>query len=197
MTFDLGDEIGRQNLKAFISNILSTRILDEMIIQKLVKCVENLIPDSNVRLQFFIDIVRSIIDPTSSIDITDKSLNAIIDGIKDPNVRIEISAIKLKLLDLREQETNASQQKDYARLEKITEELVLTNEGFVRLVNDSLQNDQSLKASFTEMNSSFKKLTAESTGQCLQICFYAVASKHTQSLTPSMCQLYKVIFILF
>lgn len=190
LTFDLGDEIGRKNLKEFIAKVLSTRLLEEEIIRKLICCVENLIPDTDNRLQFFVDIVRGYTDPSDgTLDFSDTYISQMLDGIKDPNVRMKITQLRLKILELREQETNATQQKDYERLEKITEELSGFNEELVRIVCEVYPEHSSTINSTLRLDA--KKMSKESTLQCLQICFYAVASKHTSTLTPNMCQLYK------
>lgn len=190
LTFDLGDEIGRKNLKEFIAKVLSTRILEEEIIRKLICCVENLIPDAENRLQFFVDIVRGYTDPSDcTLDFSDTYISQMLDGIKDPNMRMKVTQLRLKILDLREQESMATQHKDYERMEKITEELSTFNEELVRIVCEVYPEHSSTINSTLRLDA--KKMTKESTLQCLQICFYAVASKHTSTLTPNMCQLYK------
>lgn len=193
LKFDLGDEIGRRNLKTYIMNILSTETLEEGTIQKLVQCVENLIPELNERLQYFIDIVRSVIEPNSSIDFTNKAITQFVDNIRDPNIKVQVSALKLKILELREQETNASIEKDYTRLEKVSEELNGYTEEFIRLVNEytAASNENSDLSAHLPNLSSTRKLSVESITHCLQICFYAIASKHTETLTPNMCHLYE------
>lgn len=199
LTFDLGDEIGRQNLQKFISNILSTHVMHECIVEKLVRCVEIMMPEQESRLQYFIDIVRNTIDPNSTINFSDKSVVALIDTIKDPNAKVKISTLKLKILDLREQESNAYQDKDYAAVEKISEDLLACNEDLIRLLNkytmttpDGVPDQNaSILASFQP-----KKLSTKAIEQCLQICFFAVASRRTRSLTPNMCKLYRVSVLL-
>lgn len=199
LTFDLGDEIGRQNLKNFITNVFATEILNECVVEKLVRCIEYLIPDQDTRLQYFIDIIRGIIDPSNVIDFSDKSVASLIETIKDPNAKVKISALKLKILDLREQESIAYQDKNYAAVEKITEDLMACNEDMVLLLNrftmtttadGPLDPNAMLLASFQP-----KKLSLDSIQQCLQICYFAVASKKTYSLTPNMCKLYRVNYL--
>lgn len=196
LAFDLGDEIGRQNLKLLISNVLMTQIVGECIVSKLVKCVENMLPEQEVRLQYFVDITRSVIDPTGSIDFSDKAVAALIDSIKDPNAKVKISSLKFKILDLREQESNAQIEKNYAQVEKIAEDLVACNEDLVRMLNKFTSTNQTTDGApdaNAELLATFqpKKLSLEAIQQCLQICFFAVASKHTRSLTPNMCKLYQ------
>lgn len=191
LTFDLGDEIGRKNLQEFIAKVLSTRTLEEEVIRKLVCCVENLIPDVETRLQFFVDIVLGYTEPSDcTIDFGDTFISNMLDGIKEPNVRMKVTQLRLKILDLREQETNATQVKDYERLEKITEELTTFNEELVQIVCEIYPEHTSvINSTLSKLDA--KKMTRESTLQCLQICVYAVVSKHTSTLTPNICQLYK------
>lgn len=190
LTFNLGDEIGRNNLKQFIAKVLSTRIIEEEIIRKLICCVENLIPDAENRLQFFVDIVRGYTDPSECTpDLSDKYISQMLDGIKDPDTCMKVTQLRLKILDLREQESMATQRKDYARLDKITEELATFNEELVRIVCEVYPEHSSTINSTLRLDA--KKMTKETTLQCLQICFYAVASKHTSTLTRNMCQLYE------
>lgn len=151
-------------------------------------------PEPDVRLQYFIDIVRGIIDPNSSIDFADKAVVALIDSIKDPDAKLKISRLKFKILELREQESVASQEKNYALIEKIAEDLITCNEDMVRLLNRFNTSVEGIPDPNASILASFqpKKLSIKSIEQCLQICFYAVASKHTNSLTPNMCKLYQV-----
>lgn len=191
MKFDLGDEIGRQNLNSFVSKVLSTQILGENVVQKLVNCVENLIPDSNARLQYFIDIIRSIIEPSSSIDVSDPSITILFDSIKDPEINVKISQLKLRLMELREQEIEYTRTKDYGNVEKVTEDLAACNEELINTLNAYTSTD-----SHTEINNSVltslnsKKVSRELILHCLEICFFTVCSKCTISLTPNMFKLY-------
>lgn len=192
MKFDLGDEIGRQNLNSFVSKVLSTQILGENVVQKLVNCVENLIPDSNARLQYFIDIIRSIIEPSSSIDVSDPSITALLDSIKDPEIILKINQQKLRIMELREQENEYTKNKDYGNLERTTEEINTWNEDFLNIINAYISADSQhaeINTSvLTSLNS--KKVSKELILHCLEICFFTVCSKCTVSLTPNMFKLY-------
>ena len=48
--YDLGDEIGRGNLQKLLHYLLKDCILEEKVIEKLVRCVENLITDQGARM---------------------------------------------------------------------------------------------------------------------------------------------------
>lgn len=184
------DETGRTNLKEFIAKVLSTRTLEEEIIQKLVSRVESLYKDDpDNRLQFFVDIIRGYTDPTEcTFDFGDGFISRMLDGIKDPNIRMNVTKLRLKILDLREQETNATQQKNYERVEKILEELNQRTDELVRTVCEVYPEHATTINSTLRLDT--KKMSRESTVQCLQIFFFAVASEETRTLTPAMVQLY-------
>lgn len=179
---DFSDETGRQKLKTFIAKILATRALDHGIIQKLVVCVEKLI-EPNECLQFFVDIVRMYIDPLEgTIDFSKKSIR-LLNNTKDPE-SYAIMQLRLKILDLKEQVTLTKQQKDLTQLHEISEKLSAQRDELLYLINDNESvNDQ--------LSLATNKMTKESILQCLQICFYSIASKQTKKLTQSMYQLYQ------
>lgn len=191
LKFDLGDEIGRQNLNAFVSKVLSSQLLGENIIKKLVHCVESLIPGLDARLQYFIEIIRSIIDPSSAIDVCDPSIAALLDSIKDPETKVKIGQLKLQIMELREQEGDLTKNRNFARLESVTEELAARNEEFFGLLNTYSDTTTTLPtpSELTTLNS--KKVSKEWILHCLEIYFFAVCSYQTTSLTPNMFKLYE------
>lgn len=191
LRFDLGDEIGRQNLNTFVSKVLSSQLLGENIIKKLVHCVENLITDLDARLQYFIDIIRSIIDPSSSIDVSDPSIAALLESITDPETKVKIGHLKLQIMDLREQEIELTKNRNFARLDSVTEELAGCNEEFVSLLSTYSDSTATLPATseLTTLNS--KKVSKEWNLHCLEIFFFAVCSKQTTALNPNMFKLYE------
>lgn len=185
IVLDVSDETGRKKLKSFVTRIMSKRALEEEIIRKLVLTMENLIRESNERLQFFVDIVRSYTDPLEgSIDLSKESVSCILDNITDHGLKMRITELRLDILDLREQMTIANERKDYLRVHTINDKLTTRNDELLFLING-------IEPVNAQMSVATKKMTSEATLQCLHICFYAVASKHTSSLVPNMCQLYK------
>lgn len=187
MKFDLGDEIGRQNLNTFIKDVLYTQFLGENVVQKLVNCVENLIPESNARLQYFIDIIRSIIEPSPSINFSDPAITALIDSIKDPDINISIVQLKTRIMELCEQEYELKRAKEFIQLEKVTEDLAAANEEFLNTLNAYALTDPNVEINNTILTSlNSKKVSKESIQHCLEICFFAVCSKCAISLTPML-----------
>lgn len=116
ITYDLSDEFGRTNLKEFLSDILLSQDLEEPTVNRIIKCNEILIPDQDERLQFIVDIVRNIVDlNTSVVALTSPDVVNLLNSNQD--LKVKVTSIKLKILDLEEQETNCVQQKDYVQAE--------------------------------------------------------------------------------
>lgn len=184
ITLDAGDETGRQNFKSFVAKILSSRTLEEEIIKKLVLATENVIRQPDERLQFFVDIVRSYTDRLDgSIDLSKQNIGCILNNVIDADLKMKITQLRLEILDLRERKITANEQKDYHKAHDINENLIARNDELLILLNE-------IEPLNAQMSTATKKMTNESTIQCLQICFYAVTSKHLSTLTPNMCQLY-------
>ena len=141
--FDLSDEVGKHSLKDLLAVILTNEDLDECLIKQIVKCVENIILDSDERLQFFHDIIRSIIDPSSSgnvIDFSNKSIVEILE--KDPNLKVKVSSLKLAIMELKEKETQALSSKNYQVASQIAEDLNAQNEQLNNLMISVLNSSQ-------------------------------------------------------
>lgn len=135
LTFDYGDEIGRQNLRTLAINLLTTNPCNENIIKSLVKICEKLIPNSDDRLQAYVDVVRSLIDQNSlesALNFSDPNVMESLE--KDPNLKVQVSSLKLKLFELKEEESKCVKVKNYANLSLISEQIAMCHEQLANLV---------------------------------------------------------------
>lgn len=134
--FDLSDEKGRTNLKSLITAMLSREEFDETIVSKVMECLELLVPDPDQRLQFVADIIHNLVDVSQSanvsFDLNNKSVIELLQ--RNPNLNVKVSSIKLRIMDLQEEETNCIKDKDYDRAEKLKEALVECNEQLAQLI---------------------------------------------------------------
>lgn len=135
INFDYGDEIGRQRLRTLAVNLLTTNPCNEHIIKSLIKICEKLIPNSDDRLQVYVDVIRSLVDQ----DLLEKSLNfmdpKVVESMeKDPNLKVQVSSLKLKLYELKEEESKFVKMKDYASVSRIAEEITLCQDRLVTLI---------------------------------------------------------------
>lgn len=133
LTFDLSDEIGRGNLRKLLEMILIKESLENTNISTICRCLEILIPSQDERLTYIVDIIRNIVDLNSSVvDLSNSNVIELLE--RDPDLKVKVSSIKLKILDLQEQEMNCVHQKDYVRAEKFKEELVVCNDNLTILI---------------------------------------------------------------
>lgn len=134
--FDLSDEKGRSNLKSLITEMLSREEFDETIVAKVIECLELLIPDPDQRLQYVADIIHNLVDVSQSANVSlDLNTKTVIDLLeRNPNLKVKVSSIKLRIMDLKEEETNCVKDKDYNRAEQLKEELVQCNEQLTQLL---------------------------------------------------------------
>ncbi|XP_037047137.1 condensin complex subunit 3-like isoform X4 [Bradysia coprophila] len=135
ISFDYGDEIGRQCLRTLAVHLLTTNPCNEQIIKSLINICEKLIPSSDDRLQVYVDVIRSLVDQ----DLLEKSLNFMDPNVveameKDPNLNLQVSALKLKLFELKEEESKFVKVKDFARVSCIAEDIALTQDRLVALI---------------------------------------------------------------
>ncbi|XP_055374016.1 condensin complex subunit 3 isoform X2 [Condylostylus longicornis] len=199
-TFDLGDEIGRENLKQLLGTLLKNHDINGKVVEMVVRCAENLITNQEDRLQFFVDIIKEITD-TKAGNLNDflnnrNLIDELLDKNSDINLKLKITSLRVKILDLEEQERNYVDKKDYVEAQKITEEKSACHEEYMNLLKPLLiqtstsENSDRLKSAYVNLQQP-KKITSEEIVKCLQISFYMVASKKVNSLTPNVCELYK------
>ena len=60
--YDLGDEIGRSNLRNLLLHLLKNCTLDEKVVEVIIKCSENLITDQNTRHQVRTELICKVMD---------------------------------------------------------------------------------------------------------------------------------------
>lgn len=131
--FDYGDEIGRQNLRSLAIHLLTTNPCNENIIKSLINICEKLIPNSEDRLQVYVDVIRSLVDQ----DLLEKTLSdpIVIESLKkDQNLNLQVSTLKLKLYELKEEESKFAKKKDYASVSRISEQITACYDQLVNLV---------------------------------------------------------------
>lgn len=190
--FDLGDAVGADNLKLFVSKTLKTHFFGEKVVEKLIKCVEVLFTDDTTKQQYFIDIVHSILEPITPIDLADPSIAMILNNIKDSNIKMQAFSLKVRIMDLKETQAQLSEQKDYSSLGDVDDELNACWNDFVKTISNCAMIDRSLTALKIDILNELKtkEISNQAKLHCLEICFFSVCSKYTSKLTKNMYTLY-------
>ncbi|XP_052893809.1 condensin complex subunit 3 [Anopheles moucheti] len=204
LMFDFCDEFGRENLKQVLSDILRNENLFEMNVRLIMEAFEKLITDVETRLNFFVELVNSMVEPSRQ-DVSNSS-RQLVDAYleKHPEMTtlmLQITSLRVKILELQEQESALSEQKDYAGAQLMNEEVNLCNEQYANLVKP-LVHEMSLSSSSIDDNASTitlqfrdsmlkpRRVTQATVEKCLQVCFYLVNGPSVRSLTPPVCNLY-------
>uniref|UniRef100_A0A182JQ35 Nuclear condensin complex subunit 3 C-terminal domain-containing protein n=1 Tax=Anopheles christyi TaxID=43041 RepID=A0A182JQ35_9DIPT len=204
LMYDFGDEFGRDSLKLVLSHMLCNETLFEMNVRLIMETFEKLITDVETRLNFFVELVSSVLEPSRQ-DVSNSS-RQFIDLYLDKHpeltaLKLQISALRVKILELKEQEGALSAQRDYAGAQLMNEELNMCNEKYAHLVkpivqemsllSTSLGDDTSSTLQFRDSMLKPRRVTQATVEKCLQICFYLVNSPAVRVLTPPVCDLYR------
>ncbi|XP_058125221.1 condensin complex subunit 3 [Anopheles ziemanni] len=202
--YDFGDVFGCDSLKLVLSGILCSETLNEMNVKSIMQTFEKLLPDVETRLKFFVDLVNSILEPSRQ-DVSNSS-RVLVESYLEQHpeqtaLKMKISSLRLKILDLKEQETLLVQKKDYAGAQCVSEKLNQCNEEYANLVKPLLQEMTTSISNTTGESSSTlvfrdsilkpKRMTQATIIKCLQVCFYLVNSTTVRGLDPTVCDLYK------
>ncbi|XP_040158655.1 condensin complex subunit 3 [Anopheles arabiensis] len=208
LMYDFGDEFGRDSLKQVLSHMLCQETLFEMNVRLIMETFEKIITDVESRLTFFVELVSSVLEPSrQDVSISSRQL---IDTYleKHPELttlKIQISALRVKILELKEQESALSAQRDYAGAQRMNDELNMCNEKYANLVKPLIQEmsltcasgssigDDTTNTTLLFRDSMLKprRVTQATVEKCLQICFYLVNSPSVRVLTPPVCDLYR------
>uniref|UniRef100_A0A8W7P6J8 Nuclear condensin complex subunit 3 C-terminal domain-containing protein n=1 Tax=Anopheles coluzzii TaxID=1518534 RepID=A0A8W7P6J8_ANOCL len=208
LMYDFGDEFGRDSLKQVLSHMLCQETLFEMNVRLIMETFEKIITDVESRLTFFVELVSSVLEPSrQDVSISSRQL---IDTYleKHPELttlKIQISALRVKILELKEQESALSAQRDYAGAQRMNDELNMCNEKYANLVKPLIHEmsltcasgssigDDTTNTTLLFRDSMLKprRVTQATVEKCLQICFYLVNSPSVRVLTPPVCDLYR------
>lgn len=192
LSMDFGDEYGKQQLMQLISDLINSFDLDENMVRIAVLCSERCIEDANRRLEFFSSLIQNILDLDKNKDIIEDRnvVDRLLEKNNDKDLKIKLSTLKVKLLDLEEQETNYVDKKDYVRAQKVAEQKSLVTEEYRSLLKPILEQHNA-STSIANTLQQIKRLTNEGILKCLQLTFFAVVSNDVKSLIPSILNLFK------
>uniref|UniRef100_A0A182N258 Nuclear condensin complex subunit 3 C-terminal domain-containing protein n=1 Tax=Anopheles dirus TaxID=7168 RepID=A0A182N258_9DIPT len=208
LMYDFGDEFGRERIKLVLSRMLCTETLFETNVRVIMETFERVIMDVDERFNFFVELVSSIVLEPARQDILNSS-RQLIDAYLErhpelTSLKLHISALRVKILELKEQESNLSAKKDYTGAQLTNEELNQCNEMYIDLVKPLVhamtQTTRNRSVSVTDTSSTavFRasmlrdhRVTHPTIDKCLQICFYLVNSPSVSVITPAVCELYR------
>ncbi|XP_033333688.2 chromosome associated protein G isoform X2 [Megalopta genalis] len=170
-TYDLSDEVGRKKLDELICNTLMSTHWSEKIIQCVVTHLQKVIPDTNTRVDALANIISDIRLPlkeaTQNIQISEKQQH---------DLTLKRAKLKVKLLELKEEEYQAIQNKQYLRADELKNEIDTLNGEIMKL-----SEEPQLVTVMEEMK---EKTDSETMIKCLTIICTMMQS--VTSLTPTI-----------
>lgn len=109
----------------------------------------------------------------------------------DADLNLKLSSLKVKILDLEEQEMNYVQMKDYVRAQQIIEEKNVATEEFTHLLRPLLEKRNGSSGDSGQPQFS-KVVKNDCILRSLQITFYMVVSNRVKTLGHVTCRLFNV-----
>ncbi|KAL7051709.1 hypothetical protein ACKWTF_004579 [Chironomus riparius] len=192
--YDLGDEVGKNSLLELLKSLMSNFDLSEFSVQEIAKLAEKIIPSVEQRLTYFNKIIFEMVKPGSP---SEYSRQTIIDELinkSDIDRKVKANDIKLKMMDLKEQESMLVQRKQYAECQRVSEQYHKLNEELIDLLRPiaeqhSVESTQSLLENLT-VHANIKKITPQEIIKNLKICYYSITSKGVKSMNHDVLQIY-------
>lgn len=190
---DLYDEVGKAALQDFLKSLLLEYDLSQYPIEEIARIIEKIIPSVDQRLTFFNEIINEIVKPGTP---SEYSRQTVIDELinkSDMDRKLKANNIKLRLMDLKEQETVLAERKQYAECQKVSEEYRKLNQELVELLRPvaemhSIQSSQSVLENFSLANE--KSIKPSEILKCLKICYFTINTKGVKIITHDILQIY-------
>ncbi|KAL1377582.1 hypothetical protein pipiens_016165 [Culex pipiens pipiens] len=113
-SYDLGDEVGRENLKKVLAEMLACGDLGEGNVKTIMVIFERLVGDVEERFRFCVDLINGILEP-SRADVSNTSRSLVDEYLEknpDKSLQMKISSLRLNIMDLKEQEMDKVNKKD-------------------------------------------------------------------------------------
>ena len=102
------------------------------------------------------DIIKKISDSSvlkSNDFLIDRNLiESLLEKHPDKNLKLKLSSLRVKILDLEEQERNYVERKDYAKAQEVADEKSICNEEYMNLLAPLLAQDSNLSSSEERRN---------------------------------------------
>ncbi|CAK9813926.1 Condensin complex subunit 3 [Anthophora quadrimaculata] len=177
-TYDLSDEVGRKKLDELICNTLMTNHCSEQIIEHTVTHLQKVIPDVNSRLDTLANIISEI-----RLPLKETQVHTQISEEQQHEINMHRAKMKVKLLELKEEEYKAIEEKQYLKADSLKNQINSLTEEITKL---SKQPD------IVTMEEIKEKNDPETMINCLSIICTMMQS--VTALTPTLRSLMQIAF---
>ncbi|KAF7389917.1 hypothetical protein HZH68_011774 [Vespula germanica] len=175
---ELSNEAGRNNLNDLILNmLLSDNYYSKEIIECIVYHLENVIPDVNKRLDLLSNTISKIRTPVRVPTQVIKEISA----EQEHQNNMQKARLRVQLLELKEEEYQAIQNKEYLKAENRKEEINKVNQELMKLNEPSEANMVIVDDDIEE-----EKSDSETMIKCLTILCAMMRVKSIKTLMPTL-----------
>ncbi|KAG7202630.1 hypothetical protein KM043_009811 [Ampulex compressa] len=174
--YDLSDEAGRKKLNDLILHTLMTDHCTEKIIECIVSHLATVLPDVHSRLDTLANVISEIRLPSKETAITQVSLE------QEHDNNMQRAKLKVMLLELKEEEYQAIQEKDYLKADSLKDRINALNQEISKLME---QPELMITDDIRE-----EKNDRETMVKCLTIMYAMMQSVNT--LTPTLRSLMQI-----
>lgn len=191
---DFSDLVGCEKLKTLIKTILVEHDASDHVIKKIVDVVEQLILPVEARIAYFNGIVMEMVKMGTP---GEYSRQAIIDDLiakADIDTKVKANSLKMQMMELKEQEINFVEKKQYASAQRVTEQYAAISGQLIELLRP-LASDSSASQSLVSLENLSsvavaKKITPSEIIKNLRICFFAIMTKGVKTMTHECMNIY-------
>ncbi|KOC59737.1 Condensin complex subunit 3 [Habropoda laboriosa] len=127
-TYDLSDEVGRKKLNEVICNTLMSNHCSEQIIEHIVTHLQKVIPDVNSRLDILANIISEI-----RLPLKETQVHTQISEEQQHEINMHRAKLKVKLLELKEEEYQAIEEKQYLKADSLKNQINSLTEEITKL----------------------------------------------------------------
>ncbi|CRK92835.1 CLUMA_CG006266, isoform A [Clunio marinus] len=186
------DNIGCKKLQELLKKILMEHEVSEVTIKKITNIMELIVPSVDTRLTLFNNIIIDMMNLGQQNEIGRQEIIEQLISKADINTQVKANSLKMEMMELKEQERNSVERKQYADAQKASESYIKLKEKLLELLHpiaESLNSSQMLLESLSSVITT-KTVKAPEILKNLQIIYFALNSNGVRALTPGILKTY-------
>ncbi|XP_051156329.1 condensin complex subunit 3 [Leptopilina boulardi] len=176
--YDLSDECGRDNLRSLMVDTLMHEICSDKIVQCIVEYFDQVIPDVDRRLTALAEVINELRRPLKQTQTQQVSQ---LTSSQANNKNMLKAKLKVKLLDLKEEQYNEIQNKNYLK----AEELKMQIESVTAEIQ-SITEELAIPMITDDVGEEIEKNDSHTMTICLEIMCSSMQSPSIKSLHPTL-----------
>lgn len=200
-TFESADPVVRQRETDLLYYFFAqTTNNNELILEKCVRMLEILMPDNSERIDYIADLVSQL--TTENIGYMTSHVSDFIDGIPNPDLKLELIHWRFIMDEHRDNEQKAIDEGEYEQAARLHQGLLTSYGKFVERIKQLARDVKLQEISEANVIECIQQLTngelpSHALIGAMQICFFVLNSKKVRKVTQSMFKVFLVsVFII-